>query len=157
MTHCGRVHQLEALVAGEVPEGLAYELRSHAEHCARCRHELKWLETERQLARRRAGRDEVEHLWREALPERRGLKPMTRGLLGLAAVLLLVLNVGRVAVWAHGDGALGTTTDDEWSLQSFDVMSRFEPPTGDAACSRLQPGLAGFHCGSVPASFIASR
>jgi anti-sigma factor RsiW len=146
-------------VSGELSAGAEAEARAHARQCARCRHELAWLETERRLFRQRAGRDEVTHLWK-GVARRSGLVAPRRwpGLVaGVAAALLLVVAAGSVSVRRPP----GQVDDALAALQSEPLESAPAALVGgeglDAVCSRLPTGL-GFHCGpAVPASFLASR
>lgn len=158
MSKCGRTHLLDAMTAGEVAPALEVELRAHASACARCRHELNWLESEQRLFRHRAGRDEVQQLWQGIEQRTPRLRPsaMNRMLVALAAALLLVLGVGRLTVTGANPTAGGSTTTDAEQLQSVEWASEpmsFEDPQ---ACSKLTPGL-GFHCGTVQTSVLASR
>ncbi len=158
MSQCGRTHLLDAMTAGEVAPALEIDLRAHASACARCRHELNWLESEQRLFRHRAGRDEVQQLWQGI--ERRTPRLRTRGisrmLVALAAALLLVLGVGRLAVTAPGAPAMAAGTDDSMLLQSVEGGSEPMSSEDPQICSRLTPGL-GFHCGTVQTSVLASR
>lgn len=155
MTRCGRTALLEAVALGEAAPALATELRAHTRHCALCRHELNWLESESALFRQRAGRDEVDRLWR-GVAQRSGLEtprswPRVLVTLAAAAVLMLVLGAGspRLAA-ADGQG--------EEALQSSMLMSpAFLFFEAEEPCSRLPTGV-GFQCSPVvPASFLASR
>jgi anti-sigma factor RsiW len=156
MSACGRTHLLDAVVAGEAPVALALELRAHAAQCPRCRHELNWLESEQQLFRQRAGRDEVSHLWK-GVAQRSGLeapRPWPRVFATLAATLVLAVGVGRLATQRTVTPA-GVEPGD--ALQSEQLESAAAASDFRAACSTLPTGL-GFHCGpAIPASFIASR
>ncbi len=157
MSACGRTAQLEAVVAGEAPAALANELRAHAVGCPRCRHELRWLESERALFRERAARDEVGQLW-AGVAERRGLaapRPWSRVLLGVAASVALLLVAGRVAVGRSGAGDAAGFAEPVGMSEA--LMSPALPPLAWDNCSRLPDGV-GFHCGpAIPASFVASR
>jgi hypothetical protein len=156
MSACGRTHLLDAVVAGEAPVALCLELRAHAAHCPRCRHELNWLESEKQLFRQRAGRDEVSHLWK-GVAQRSGIapsRPWPRVFAALAATLALAVGVGRLAT-SRTASPQGTEPGD--ALQSEQLESAAAASDFRAACSTLPTGL-GFHCGpAVPASFLASR
>jgi hypothetical protein len=154
MTACGRTHQLEAVVVGEAPAALAAELRAHARRCARCRHELDWLETEAALFRQRAGREEVAHLW-AGVAERRGLeapRPWGRMLTALAAAVVLSFAGGRLAGQARPGWALDAGVHHE-ALETDALMSPALELEANAACSTLPTGV-GFHC-SAPV--LASR
>lgn len=154
MTACGRTHQLEAVVLGEAPAALAAELRAHAKQCARCRHELNWLETESTLFRQRAGRDEVAHLW-AGVADRRGLeapRPWGRMLTALAAAVVLSVVGGRFAGQARSSWAVDAGVGAE-ALETDALMSPALELEANAACSTLPSGV-GFHC-SAPV--LASR
>lgn len=158
MSQCGRTHLLDAMTAGEVAPALEVDLRAHASACARCRHELNWLESEQRLFRHRAGRDEVQQLWQGLERRTPRLRPhgLNRMLVALAAALLLVLGIGRLTVSKNHPTVVGISTDDAEGLQSMEWASEpmsFEDPQ---ACSKLTPGL-GFHCGTVQTSVLASR
>ena len=158
MSKCGRTHLLDAMTAGEVAPALAVDLRAHASACARCRHELNWLESEQRLFRHRAGRDEVQHLWQGIEQRTPRLRTFGRNrmLVALAAGLLLMLGVGRLAVSQPHTTVTTAGSDDAQALQSLEWGSEpmsFEDPQ---ACSKLTPGL-GFHCGTVQSSVLASR
>lgn len=157
MSPCGRTQHLEAVVIGETPAALAAELRAHARHCALCRHELNWLESESALFRQRAGRDEVAHLWK-GVAQRSGLAPgrsWPRVLVAMAAAAALVLLVGRVAP-QRASLATDGSRDDE-ALESSMLMSPALFFAADEPCSKLPSGV-GFQCSPVvPASFLASR
>lgn len=158
MTRCGRTTQLEAVALGEVAPALATELRTHTSHCALCRHELNWLESESALFRQRAGRDEVEHLWK-GVAQRSGLetpRSWPRGLVALAAAAVLMLVLGSGTPRQTSMATVGAQSEE--ALESSMLMSpaflffRAEEP-----CSRLPIGV-GFQCSPVvPASFLASR
>lgn len=161
---CGRSHLLEALVAGELSWSGEAELKQHAKGCARCRHELNWLETEQGLFRQRAGRDEVTHLWK-GVAQRSGIAaprawPKVLAALAVTASLGLLLAVGvRYGAGARSPGELGEL--ESAPAQSESIMSvggvSLAPSEGAPACSTLPQGL-GFHCGPVEeASFLASR
>lgn len=160
MTTCGRTPLLESVVTGDAPAALANELRVHAAGCARCRHELNWLESEAKLFRERAARDEVSHLW-AGVAERRGLpsqRPWSRVLVAVAASMLLLLGAGRVALGitsSHG-GADASVFHDDFGM-SEPLMSPALTLEEGENCSRLPDGV-GFRCEpAIPASFIASR
>lgn len=147
---CGHSHLLDAVVAGEANAQTVLEVRAHAHGCARCRHELNWLETERSLFRQRAGRDEVAHLWAGVKPV--GHAPPRRlALLALlAAGVVAVLGLSRITGPHFTSGASELSA----TLQSEPLESLPDEP---AACSVLPRGL-GFQCGpAVQASFVASR
>jgi hypothetical protein len=153
MSRCGKTHLLERAVLGEVPDEA---LREHAAGCPRCRHELAWLETETRLFRERAARDEVQHLWqgvaaRTEVPRRR--PGISRALVGLAAGLLVVLGVGRVFIHAPSSSSgRDASIVVEGALMTENAFTAAQ----DDLCSRPGQGI-GFHCGYVPASFLASR
>lgn len=160
MSTCGRTAQLESIVTGEASPAQANELRAHAQGCARCRHELNWLESEAKLFRERAARDEVAHLW-TGVAARRGLsspRPWSRVLVGLAAMALVVLGAGRLSLEAtRSSGGADASVFQEDVGMSEATMSpalTFDEPQN---CSRLPDGV-GFRCEpAVPASFVASR
>ncbi|MCA3012379.1 MAG: hypothetical protein INH41_08265 [Myxococcaceae bacterium] len=156
MSRCGKTHLLEAAVLGEGPDEA---LREHARACARCRHELAWLDTEVRVFRERAARDEVQHLWRgvaarTGAPARRA--GLNRVLLGLAAGLLLVLGVGRLVVPApRSSGRDASIVVEGEALDGLSTENAFTAAAPEP-CSRAGQGI-GFHCGYVPASALASR
>ena len=155
---CGRTVKLEALVAGELPQAQARELRTHALGCSRCRHELNWLESEQALFRQRASREEVAQLWAGVVTRaapRATPRAWSRVLVALAASLLLVLAAGRVVLTAGGDGASTPMVPvDAEHLQSVLAQS----VDLDERCSLGAPGSPGFHCAApLPASLLASR
>ena len=158
MSPCGRTQHLEAVALGEAPTAVAAELRAHAKHCALCRHELNWLESESAMFRQRAGRDEVAHLWK-GVAQRSGLqKPRAwpRMLVAMAAAAVLVLGLGRGSPRPASLATDGSRSDE--ALESSMLMSPgsffFQ---ADEPCSKLPSGV-GFQCSPVvPASFLASR
>lgn len=151
MSRCGRVEQLDALVTGEVSGARADELHRHASSCSVCRHELRWLQSERALFAQRAARDEVDDLWQQ-LKARTGHTPrkaaVARVLMGVAATVLLVLSAGT---------RLGSAQRFSYDLSaeapmSVELMS-VDPTFG--AC--FSPGF-GLACGpALPASFSLDR
>lgn len=146
MSRCGRASQLESLLTVEQPE-----LREHAKHCALCRHELNWLESEAALFRQRAARDEVAHLWvgvEKRVPPQPRAWP--RVLVAMAAAVLMM--------FVMGDGRGTTVGVDDGPLETDALMSPALTFGGDGeACSRLPSGM-GFQCKpSVQASVLASR
>lgn len=162
MSQCGRTHLLDALSARELSSPIEAELRTHARQCARCRHELNWLESERRLFRHRAGRDEVAALWQgvEARAPLTRSPTFNRLLVALAAVLFVVLGVSRRTFTSPADvepsTPMMTVSSDALAPQSVDELGVFESSEDAPACSQLTPGL-GFHCGSVQSSVLASR
>jgi len=159
MSKCGRTHLLEAMTAGEVPAPLETELRAHASSCARCRHELSWLDSEQLLFRHRAGRDEVQHLWRgvEARTPVLRRPAINRALVGLAAAMLVLLGVGRLTVSrANGASAAQSPSTDDDELQSINELMFMSSEDPQSSCSRLTPGV-GFTCGSPQSNVLASR
>lgn len=157
MSRCGRTAQLEAVALGEAPPVVANELRAHAKHCALCRHELNWLESESTLFRQRAGRDEVAELWK-GVAARRGLsapRQWPRVLVAMAAAAVLMLLVGHSTPPSASmatDGGNGQELLESPMLASPALF--FED---SAPCSKLPSGV-GFQCSpAVPASFLASR
>jgi hypothetical protein len=156
MSPCGRTQHLEAVVLGETPSAVAAELRSHAKHCALCRHELNWLESESAMFRQRAGRDEVAHLWK-GVAQRSGLeqrRPWGRVLVAVAAAVALVF-VGRGSPGRASLAANGSRPEE--TLESSMLMSPALFFEADEPCSKLPSGV-GFQCSPVvPASFLASR
>lgn len=155
MSRCGKTHLLEAVVQGELAGD---ELRAHAEHCPRCRHELNWLETEQGLFRQRAAREEVSALWKgvaaRTQPRRRSVN---RALVGLAAALFVMLGVGRVFIGGPSSSS-GRDASVAISAGAFDLLMTENAISQERAdlCSRSEQGI-GFHCGYVPASLVASR
>jgi len=154
MSRCGKTHLLEAVVQGELPGD---ELRAHAEHCPRCRHELNWLETEQGLFRQRAAREEVSALWK-GVAARTGVAPRRRSvnlaLVGLAAALFVMMGVGRVFL-AGPSSSSGRDTSVASSVDELMTENAISEERADL-CSRSEQGI-GFHCGYVPASLVASR
>lgn len=149
MSRCGRTQQLEAVATGEAPLALATELRAHAKHCALCRHELNWLESETSLFRQRAGRDEVAHLW-TGVAARRGLepaRPWSRVLVAMAAAAALILGVGHLTPTPQRFAAEEPLESDALMSPVLFLDSQQEP------CSKLPSGM-GFTC---TAPIIASR
>lgn len=159
MSSCGRTPLLESVVTGEASATLANELRAHAAGCARCRHELNWLESEAKLFRERAAREEVAHLW-AGVAERRGLpsqRPWSRVLVAVAASLVLLLGAGRavLGVTSHG-GADASVFHEDFGM-SEPLMSPVLTLEDRDNCSKLPDGV-GFRCEpAIPASFVASR
>lgn len=150
MSRCNKTHLLEAAVRGETP---LEPLEAHAEDCPRCRHELRWLETERKLFRERAAREEVELLWEGVeksgvLRRRAGAR---RTLFALAAGLLLVVGAGRLAVTAPSSSAAMDASVSE-QLEGLMTENAFSPERAEL-CSRAEQGI-GFHCGGY---VLASR
>ena len=150
MSRCGKTHLLEAVVQGELPGD---DLRAHAEHCPRCRHELNWLETEQGLFRQRAAREEVSALW-QGVAARTRVEPrrhsVNRALVGIAAALFVVLGVGRVFVAGPSssggrDASVAISTDE---LMTENAISQERADL----CSRSAEQGIGFHCGYVIAS-----
>ncbi len=166
MSKCGRTHLLDAMSAGEVAPALEVELRAHATTCARCHHELSWLESERQLFRHRAGRDEVQALWRGVeqrspslrAPSSKPRAGLARLLVSLAAGLVMVVGLGQLAVRASvaGEVLMSQSHQSDELLQSTDQVSAFMSSEDPQPCSKLTPGL-GFHCGSAQINVLASR
>jgi hypothetical protein len=165
MSRCGRAHTLEAAVLGEVPDEA---LRQHAQSCPRCRHELRWLETEQGLFRQRAARDEVQQLW-QGVATRAGVtsrrRSINRVLVGVAAALCVMVVAGRVLVAfprsSAGRDASVVMTADERALFDGESKVLSETSSSDPApielCSRNLSAI-GFHCGNaLTASVLASR
>ncbi|MEW5742644.1 MAG: hypothetical protein AB1938_27250 [Myxococcota bacterium] len=159
MSTCGRTSLLESLVTGEAPAALEAELRAHAGACARCRHELNWLESEAKLFRERAARDEVSELWK-GVAQRRGLsnaRPWSRVLVAVAASLLVLLGAGRVMLGVSSQGGVDASVFSDEAGMSEPLMSPVLTLEQRENCSRLPDGV-GFRCEpAIPASFIASR
>lgn len=159
MSSCGRTPLLESVVTGDASASLANELRTHAAGCARCRHELNWLESEAKLFRERAAREEVAHLW-TGVAERRGLpsqRPWSRVLVAVAASMMLLLGAGRavLGVTSHS-GADASVFHDDFGM-SEPLMSPSLSLHDADNCSKLPDGV-GFRCEpAIPASFLASR
>jgi len=157
MMSCGRTQRLESLVAGELSQAEARDLKSHALSCSRCRHELNWLESEQALFRQRASREEVAQLWAGVVARGpvRAQRPWSRVLVAVAASLLVVLAGGRLMLGATHHA---THTDHPAVMQSEALQSFGDPPPDDEQCSIAGPGSPGFHCSApVPASLLASR
>lgn len=149
MSRCGKTHLLEAVVQGEVPGD---DLRAHAEHCPRCRHELNWLETEQGLFRQRAAREEVGALWK-GVAARTGVAPrrnINRALVGLAAAVFVVLGVGRVFVSGPSSSS-GRDASVAVAVEAFMTENAISQERADL-CSRSAEQGIGFHCGYVIAS-----
>jgi len=159
MSKCGRTHLLEAMTAGEVPGPLETELRAHASGCARCHHELSWLESEQRLFRQRAGRDEVQQLWRGVEQRAPVLRSSTlnRLLVAMAAALLVVLGVGRVGLHSPAEGsAMSENPSSDELLQSFNELMFMSSEDPQSSCW-LRPGV-GFTCSATTQSTaLASR
>jgi len=159
MSACGRTAQLESIVTGEAGASLAAELRAHASSCPRCRHELNWLKTEAKLFRERAAREEVAQLWqgvaaRRELPEER---PWSRVLVALAAMVLVLLGAGRLALNARSTAGHDVSGVSDDLAMSEALMSPALTQEERENCSKLPDGI-GFRCEpAIPASFIASR
>ncbi len=159
MSKCGYTHLLEAMTAGEEParEG---ELRAHARACARCHHELSWLESELRIVRYRAGREEVQQLWRGIEARSSGLRSglgVNRMLVALAAGLLMMMGVGRFSVQRPAPGGDSLVNQGDETLQSTALESFFVSPEDPQTCSKLEPGM-GFFCGSASTNgVLASR
>jgi len=150
MSRCGRTQQLEAVATGEAPLALSTELRAHAKHCALCRHELSWLESETSLFRQRAGRDEVAHLW-TGVAARRGLEPVrpwSRVLVAMAAAAALILGVGQLSSPTRQRYAAEEVLESDALMSPALFLDSQQEP-----CSRLPSGM-GFTC---TAPIIASR
>ncbi len=165
MSRCGRAHTLEAAVMGEAPDEA---LRAHAQSCPRCRHELRWLETEQALFRQRAARDEVQQLW-QGVASRAGVtsrrRALNRVLVGVAAAVFVMVGVGRVLVAfprsSAGNDASVVMTADERALFDGEEKVLSEATSSDRGsielCSRNLSAI-GFHCGNaLAASVLASR
>ena len=157
MSRCGRTAQLESVALGEASPQVANELRSHAKHCALCRHELNWLESESSMFRQRAGRDEVAELWK-GVAARRGLEAPQRAwprvLVAMAAAAVLMLLVGRATPPNASLATDGGPEMLESPMLASPALMFFED---NAPCSKLPSGV-GFQCSPVvPASFLASR
>jgi hypothetical protein len=157
MSRCGRTAQLEAVALGEASPQQAHELRSHAKHCALCRHELNWLESESSMFRQRAGRDEVAELWK-GVAARRGLatpqRAWPRVLVAMAAAAVLMVLVGRSTPSNVSFATDGGEEQLESPMLASPALMFFED---SAPCSKLPSGV-GFQCSPVvPASFLASR
>ena len=162
MSACGKTALLDALCRDELPASQSLELRAHAAQCARCRHELNWLESEAALFRQRASRDEVRHLWEGvALSSKRtdDARRTRRVLVSLAASLLLVVGLSRLAPSPpHATGGHDAAVE-AWSAElASEALSSQSAGVGTSPmCSQLPEGW-GFWCGpAVPASFVASR
>ncbi len=162
MSACGKTALLDALTRGELVPAQSLELRAHAAQCARCRHELNWLESEATLFRQRASRDEVRHLWEGvALPSRSAADPRRtrRVLVSLAASLLLVFGLSRLTPSvprAHGGADASNAAWSETLVSEALSTENLEVGTSPM-CSELPEGW-GFWCGpAVPASFVATR
>ena len=153
MSRCGRTEHLDALVMGELNLSAANELRAHADHCQRCRHELNWLETEQILFRARTAEEEVGALIMRPVAQQPRRIPQVL----LAAVASMFLTVGLMKVTAfqlpglsRADASVNFTSDS-----SDPEVETAESRELSAGCSQLPQGV-GFHCTS-PASFIAIR
>ena len=150
MSRCGHTEDLEALVMGEVHGAEAHELRAHAEHCSRCRHELNWLETERMLFRARAADHQVPQLINKS-DQRRRVVQVT-----LAAVATLLLTTGIARFLTSAASQSGADASVGFSQSVFEPeVETAESRDVPVGCSRLPEGV-GFHCTS-PASFLAVR
>lgn len=159
MSLCGRTALLESVVIDGAPQALEAELRAHARVCARCGHELAWLETERTLFRQRASREVVAALF-ESLPATRSPETARRRWVRLSAALAASVLVALAAGRLLGGSRAHTSSDEsgEWGM-SGPVASMPLPPqaSSEALCS-LMPQDMGFQCGPViSASVLASR
>lgn len=165
---CAHGQQLEALAAGELDAPRAAALEAHAQHCARCRHELRWLLTEQGLLRQRASRELVSHLWRDAaVPRPAASVRRTPAAVAALVVGLLLLGGWRArsrtasesaepaaVVTASAAAEVSDAPSDEGLQVSQLLWSTSE---ARALCSTLPAGL-GFRCGPVESSRIfASR
>ncbi len=148
---CGKPGLLEALTRSELTATTAAEVEAHASTCARCRHELNWLRTERALFRARAGRDEVSHLWQGiAARTAPAPRPWKQLAFALAASALALLSVQQL-LQARPTVNVAQTAESE-PLSSEPIES-----TDPTACSRLPEGL-GFRCTmSLSDDALASR
>jgi anti-sigma factor RsiW len=146
---CGKPGLLEALTRGALTATTASEVEAHATTCARCRHELNWLRTERALFRARAGRDEVSHLWKGvAARTAPASRPWKQLAVALAAGLLALVSVQQLLRAPRG---VDQPSESE-PLASEPIES-----TDPTACSRLPEGL-GFRCTmSISDEALASR
>jgi anti-sigma factor RsiW len=148
---CGRPGLLEAHTRSELTAVAASELEAHVATCARCRHELNWLRTERALFRARAGRDEVAHLW-QGVAARTAPRPsrLSRFAVALAASALALLAMQQLV-----RAPIAATVDEPTQSEPF--ASEPIESTDPTACSRLPEGL-GFRCTmSISDEALASR
>lgn len=154
MSRCGRTSQLEALVLGELTAPEALELRTHAQHCLVCRHELRWAESEKSLFTQRAVREEVRGLWAQTKwakkPERK-LGPAMA--LALAAAVLLVVLVRPAPALSPAPtpnipGELLMTLDEAALMTPAkpDDFSSAELEASLGACLMMTPGQGGIAC-----------
>lgn len=134
-----------------------------------CRHELRWLEVEATLFRQRAGRDEVQRLWKgvaeaagpeKASPGGSSAKPLAQ-LAGLAVALMLVVAIGRWKPWQGTpvEDSLGDVLEEVLESQAPQSEASWSGMSSavQAPCSRLPDDL-GFVCGPVSADrLLASR
>lgn len=157
MSRCGRTQSLEAAVMGEVPHAAAIELYTHAQHCAVCRHELQWLESERVLFRQRSGREEVDHVWK-AVVERRSLQEKVRR--GSRTVVAFATAAAVLIFGVHLTSQPMKLAADVRAEETFESSSLMSPVLfieREEACSRLPSGI-GFQCSpTLPTSVLASR
>jgi anti-sigma factor RsiW len=160
MSGCGRTRSLDALVARELPVTAERDLRAHAAGCARCRHELNWLEAEVRLFRQRSSREEVAELW-EGVSERSGMRterPWARVIVTVAAMVVMIVGAGQLARHRPSSPAPEAPTDMAAAESNFGWSGDGEfSSVSDEPCSRLPQGQ-GFACSpTIPASFLASR
>lgn len=152
MSRCGKTELLEAAVHHEVHDDA---LREHASQCARCRHELRWLETEQRLFRERAARDEVQMLWRGVEAKVAPKRGINRALVGLAAAVLVVLSAGRLMVGAPLSASGSDAAITPESVEAFMTENAFSAERSEL-CSKAGGGI-GFYCGYAARSVLASR
>lgn len=134
---CRRVPEIEALVAGEIAVGQRYELTAHAKTCPMCTHEMRWLETERLLLRKRAGRELFSSLARNQPARiRRGLAWVFSSTSVTVLFFALTMAFPRMA----GAAVDGAEVGPAYSEISASLQQ-------SAPCSRI-PENVGFQCGA---------
>jgi hypothetical protein len=145
MKTCPNRMTLESAALGELHEGRVSEIESHAEGCARCRHELNWLRAETAMFAQRAAREEVSRLWEgvaEVAAPRRSMKA-ARAVLAVAASLLLAIALGgKISGASRGSQRSQNDSSVPMSLEMMSV----EQQRASMPC--YTPGF-GIACGEV--------
>lgn len=152
-----REHELDALLAGELPLADAERVQAHADACAACRHALAWLRLERgwmaQRARRTPDRPALRFSALEArlaarTAARRAPRPAGtwanwgKMMMGAAAAVAFVgFSMAQVAPVPVGDEAvLATAVGEAWCEDpSRDAVAALEARVG--ACLVASPLL----------------
>ena len=156
MSRCGRAASLEALAMRELDAAEAVALRAHAEACPTCRHELRWLESERALFAQRGARDQVRQLWDERFgaPPRPHRARRVLVAAGVAAAALLALRLEAPAGRAPEPPPVARAAEPLMTLAHTEVLAAADLESSLGACLVMSPGAEGGACGpSLPASF----